>query len=219
MEGAERSREIARRLREAYGMPRRGRDDPGDVLIRTVLSQNTSDVNSHRAFARLEEAFPTMEDLSSADLSDIEDAIRVGGLYERKARIIRDLAGILAGSPVDMASMGSAEAREYLRSLGGVGPKTASCVLLFALGRDVLPVDTHVYRLARRLGLVSEGTPIGRAEEELESFVPEEVRYEIHINLIRHGRSVCRPSSPKCNECVLLDLCPYGISHIKGTRS
>jgi endonuclease-3 len=160
-----------------------------------------------------------MEDLSSADLSDIEDAIRVGGLYERKARIIRDLAGILAGSPVDMASMGSAEAREYLRSLGGVGPKTASCVLLFALGRDVLPVDTHVYRLARRLGLVSEGTPIGRAEEELESFVPEEVRYEIHINLIRHGRSVCRPSRPKCNECVLLDLCPYGISHIKGTRS
>jgi endonuclease-3 len=219
MEGAERSREIARRLREAYGMPRRGRDDPGDVLIRTVLSQNTSDVNSHRAFARLKEAFPTMEDLSSADLSDIEDAIRVGGLYERKARIIRDLAGILAGSPVDMASMGSAEAREYLRSLGGVGPKTASCVLLFALGRDVLPVDTHVYRLARRLGLVSEGTPIGRAEEELESFVPEEVRYEIHINLIRHGRSVCRPSRPKCNECVLLDLCPYGISHIKGTRS
>ncbi len=219
MEGAERSREIARRLREAYGMPRRGRDDPGDVLIRTVLSQNTSDINSHRAFARLKEAFPTMEDLSSADLSDIEDAIRVGGLYERKARIIRNLAGVLAGRPVEMASMGNAEARQYLRSFEGVGPKTASCVLLFALGRDVLPVDTHVYRLSRRLGLVSEGTPMDRAEEELESFVPEEVRYEIHINLIRHGRKVCRPSNPKCGGCVLLDLCPHGTSRLKGTRS
>ena len=94
--------------------------------------------------------------------------------------------------------------------LPGVGPKTASCVLLFALGRDVLPVDTHVYRLTKRLGLLGEGTPIDRAEDELESFVPENVRYDIHINLIRHGRMICRPSNPKCGDCILLDLCPYG---------
>jgi endonuclease-3 len=210
MEGAERSREIARRLRRAYGMPRRARDDPGDVLIRTVLSQNTSDVNSHRAFHRLKEAFPTMEEISAASLSDIEEAIRVGGLHQRKARIVRDLARILTGSQVDMAAMPNGEARGYLRSLEGVGPKTASCVLLFALGRDVLPVDTHVYRLTKRLGLLGEGTPIDRAEDELESFVPENVRYDIHINLIRHGRMICRPSNPKCGDCILLDLCPYG---------
>lgn len=207
------SEEIGRRLRKVYGPRSRRRDDPGDVLINTVLSQNTSDNNSHRAFARLKDRFTTMREVASAELRDIENAIKVGGLYRRKARIIRNLAReLLKGVPLE--EMGDSEAREYLRSLDGVGPKTASCVLLFGLGRDVLPVDTHVYRLSRRIGLIKGDLPIEKADAELEKFVPPAIRYQFHLDLIEHGRRVCRPAKPRCDLCVIADLCQY-----RGSRS
>ena len=204
------SEEVARRLADLYGPRPRGRDDPFDSLVRTVLSQNTTDVNSHRAFGELKRRFPTAADLAKADLGEIEDSIRVGGLYQKKAVVIRELAGKFSGEAIDLERMGDSEARDFLKSLEGVGSKTASCVLLFALGRDVLPVDTHVFRLTRRIGLLGGGTSIDRADEELESFVPAGLRYDLHLNLIMHGRRVCRPKNPRCGDCVLLDLCRHG---------
>jgi endonuclease-3 len=154
--------------------------------------------------------FPALPELASAQASEIEDAIRVGGLYVRKARIIRQIARRALQEPVSLDEMDNERAREYLKSLDGVGSKTASCVLLFALGREVFPVDTHVFRLTKRLGLLDEAVPFDRADEALEEFVPGGIRYDLHINLIQHGRGVCRPSRPRCRGCVLLDLCPHG---------
>jgi len=210
MEREELSREVARRLSGIYTPGPRRVSDPFDSLVRTVLSQNTTDLNSLRAFEELKRRFPTVEGLASAELGEIEDSIRVGGLYQRKAVVIRNLAREFAGGEIDLKKMGDAQARAFLRSLDGVGPKTAACVLLFSLGRDVLPVDTHVYRLARRIGLLCEGVPIDRADEELESFVPAGLRHDLHLNLIEHGRSVCRPRNPGCPGCVLLDICREG---------
>jgi endonuclease-3 len=210
MDLRELSGEIAARLVKLYGQRKRGRDDPVDSLIRTVLSQNTTDVNSHRAFAQLKERFPSLVELARADLEEIEDSIKIGGLFRKKAVIIRDLARRFVDEDMVLENLDDAAARSYLKSLEGVGSKTASCVLLFALGRDVLPVDTHVFRLTRRIGLLDEKIPVDRADEELEKYVPAGLRHDLHLNLIQHGRMVCRPGNPRCGECVLLDLCRYG---------
>ncbi len=212
MKDSKRVREIARRLRKLYGQRSRDREDVGDVLIRTVLSQNTSDINSGRAFRRLKDRYPTIEELAKAEVEDIEKAIEPGGLYRRKARIISSLASELKEQEPELESMSNSRAREYLKSLKGVGPKTASCVLLFGLGRDVLPVDTHVYRLSQRIGLIDESVPRKRAGEELEKLVPPEIRYQLHLDLIAHGRKVCRPRNPRCESCVIQDLCDFGSS-------
>lgn len=210
MDGKELSEEVAGRLTKLYGRRKRGRDDPVDSLIKTVLSQNTTDTNSRRAFEELKKRFPTLAELAGADLEDIEDSIRIGGLFRKKAVIIRDLAGRFVDEETVLEDLENEAARRYLKSLEGVGSKTASCVLLFALGRDVLPVDTHVFRLTRRIGLLDEKIPIERADEELEKFVPTGIRHDLHLNLIQHGRKVCRPRNPRCGECVLLELCRYG---------
>lgn len=212
------SEEIASRLRSAYGPRRRRREDPIDVLLRTVLSQNTSDANSDRAFAKLKARLPTVKDLASASLVDIRRAIRVGGLYRRKARVIRNLSRELVRRGLPLEGLDDQQARSYLRSLEGVGPKTASCVLLFGLGRDVMPVDTHVYRLSRRIGLLDEEVPIDRADLELEKVVPPKVRYHLHLDLIEHGRRVCRPARPRCDICVIADLCNHAKSRGTGER-
>ncbi len=210
--------EIAARLRSAYGLRRRRREDPNDVLLRTVLSQNTSDANSDRAFANLKARFPALEDLASARLVDIRRAIRVGGLYKRKARVIRNLSRELGKGGLAIDGMDDRQARSYLRSLEGVGPKTAACVLLFGMGKDVMPVDTHVYRLSRRIGLLDENVPFERADLELEKVVPPKIRYHLHLDLIEHGRRVCRPARPRCDVCVIVDLCNYAKSRgiVKG---
>jgi endonuclease-3 len=209
------SEEIARRLRSAYGPRKRRREDPTDVLLRTVLSQNTSDANSDRAFAILKARFPTPKDLASASLADIRRAIRVGGLYKRKARVIRNLSRELVRRGLALEGMDDQQARSHLRSLEGVGPKTAACVLLFGLGRDVMPVDTHVYRLSRRIGLLDEKVPIDRADLELEKIVPPKIRYHLHLDLIEHGRKVCRPARPRCGICLIADLC--NCAKLRGT--
>ncbi len=202
-------KEIAKRLSKAYGPRQRNLDDPFDVLIRTILSQNTSDTNSHRAFRQLKKRFPTSSDLASAPVHEIEEAIRTGGLYQRKARVIKSVARAIQDRGVDLNNMDPSQAYRFLTSLQGVGPKTAGCVLLFGLGIDVLPVDTHVYRVSRRLGLIGQ-VPRERAQAELEQFVPPEIRYELHLLIIEHGRRVCKAQRPSCDRCVLVDLCPYG---------
>ncbi len=218
MDWPSRLEKIASRLRSAYGPRQRKRDDPIDVLLRTVLSQNTSDANSDRAFANLKSRFPTLEDLASASLAEIRRAIKVGGLQKRKARVIRNLSRQLAKRGLALEGLDDQRARRYLRSLEGVGPKTASCVLLFGLGRDVMPVDTHVYRLSRRIGLLDQNVPVHRAELELERVVPPKMRYHLHLDLIEHGRKVCRPARPRCDACLIADLCDYARSEASGKR-
>lgn len=206
--------EVVRRLAEAYGNPpHRLRRDPASELIYTILSQNTSDVNSKRAFQRLMNAFGSSEGLAAAPVDEIAEAIWLGGLARVKApRLKAVLEGILKerGS-LDLSflqDMPIAEAKAWLRRLPGVGPKTAACVLLFSLGRPVLPVDTHVYRVARRLGLIEQRVPVEQAHELLEAMLLPEDVYSFHMNMVRHGREVCRAQHPRCPACVLRDICP-----------
>ena len=198
-----------------YGEPRWcSRADPLSELIGTILSQNTSDVNSGRAFAALQAAFPTWQQVLDAPAQVVIEAIRSGGLAAIKGpRIQKVLAtiaeergelnlGFLDALPVD-------QARQWLLSLEGVGAKTAACVLLFSLGKPVIPVDTHVHRLARRLGLVEARATPEETEGILESLVLPEARYAFHMNLIAHGRRVCKAQSPRCEECVLACACAF----------
>jgi endonuclease-3 len=193
--------------------------DPLSELIATILSQNTSDVNSHRAFESLLSTFGNWEEVAKADVEDIERAIKSGGLARIKAvRIKNILQEILEErSSLDLAFLGSLPidgAKSWLRKLPGVGPKTVGCVLLFSLGRPVLPVDTHVYRVARRLGLISNNVSVERAHELLGDIVPPADVYHFHMNMVEHGRRVCKSQRPKCSICVLRGVCAW-----KGSNS
>ena len=206
--------QVLRLLRKEYG-PRKWQpgQDPLSSLIATVLSQNTSDVNSHRAFAALVNRFGTWESVATADVNELAQAIRAGGLAEIKARRIKlilheiqEKRGRLDLSFLD--DVGLAEAKAWLRRLPGVGPKTAGCVLLFSLGKPAMPVDTHVFRVAKRLGLVGARVSVEKAHEILESLVPPKNVYEFHILMVEHGRRACKAQRPRCTVCVLRGLCP-----------
>jgi endonuclease-3 len=178
-----------------------------------VLSQNTSDVNRDRAYAALRERFPTWEALAGAPASKVADAIRPGGLANTKApRILAILREILdRDGSLDMGWMKRApdpEVRDYLVSLPGVGPKTAACVLAFSLGRPALPVDTHVHRVAKRLGFIPPKLGAAPAHQVMEELVPAKLRVSMHVGLIRLGRQICKPGRPLCEACPLQDLCP-----------
>lgn len=206
---------ILDRLRDDQGEPaRQSSGDPVTGLIGTILSQSTTDINSERALADLQAAFPDWDAVADADVSDLADAIRSGGLADQKAltiqralRAIRERAGSI--TPHFLDDLDDDEAMEFLTSIKGVGQKTAACVLLFDLERDVLPVDTHVHRVTRRLGLVPDNATANRAQDLLEEIIPPEDRYAAHVLFIRHGRRVCRARAPRCPDCVWLDLCEY----------
>jgi endonuclease-3 len=208
--------EILSRLTAIYGTPQwRPHGDVTGELVLTLLSQNTSDTNSGRAFARLLQRFPDWQAVVEAPLPEIEDAIRPGGLAPTKApRLKAMLLKINERSGgFDLSflrEMPLEESREWLRSLPAVGPKTAACVLLFALGQPALPVDTHVYRVAVRLGLVPAKDTPEKAQDRLEALVPPEDHYLFHIMLIRHGRHTCAARNPACQRCPLLSGCPAG---------
>ena len=207
-------RTIHGRLAKAFGSleaPRR--EDPLDELILTVLSQHTSDVNSLRAFEALRVRFPTWDAVARAPDAAVADAIRLGGLANVKAPRIKSILREIRAreGSYDLAWMSDApdaEVRDYLRSLPGVGPKTAAVVLAFSLGRDVLPVDTHVHRVAGRLGLVPAKTSAEKANDLLDELVPAGLRIELHVAFIRLGREICKAQAPRCGMCPLADLCP-----------
>jgi endonuclease III len=214
-------RKIHRRLGRAFGPldpPRRL--DPLEELVLTVLSQNTSDLNRDRAYSAMRARYPTWERLAEARERDLAAAIRSGGLANTKApRILAILREIQArqGS-LDLGWMREAsddEVTEYLTSLPGVGPKTAACVLAFSLDRPALPVDTHVHRVATRLGFLPPGTPAGRAHILMAELVPSRLRVSMHVGLIRLGRAQCRAGVPRCEVCPLRDLCPTAPKYLR----
>jgi endonuclease-3 len=188
--------------------------DPLDELILTVLSQHTSDLNAERAFADLRAAFPGgWEEVVRAPSERVADAIRTGGLANTKAPRIQEILREVrrredAFDLTSLASMTDGAARDYLTSLPGIGPKTAAVVLSFALGRDALPVDTHVHRVSRRLGLIPPKTSAERADRLLHALVPDGMRTSLHVALIRLGREICRAPLPRCPVCPLNDVCP-----------
>jgi endonuclease-3 len=206
--------EIVQRLDDAYGtLPFRPHGDATAELILTVLSQNTSDSNSGRAFIRLLNEFDDWGAIANGSVKKIERAIQPGGLAPTKAprirAILREVYARQRSFDVSfLRDLPLEEAREWLTSLPGVGPKTAACVLLFALGRPALPVDTHVHRVAKRLGLVPEKSTAEQAHHLLEAMVVPDDVYAFHIHLIKHGRRTCHAQRPKCAECVLRDRCP-----------
>jgi endonuclease-3 len=207
-------RDVHRRLARRFGPLDPGRRlQPLEELVLTILSQNTSDLNSGRAFDALRARYPTWEELAEADPEEVAATIRMGGLANVKApRILAVLEEIRRreGS-LDlswMATAGSDRVREYLTSLPGVGPKTAACVLAFSLGRPALPVDTHVLRVARRLGFLPDRADAVRAHDLMEELVPSRLRVGMHVGLIRLGREVCRAGRPACEVCPVQDLCP-----------
>jgi endonuclease III len=205
---------IADRLAAAYGRPRRRRGDPLDVLVETVLSQNTSDRNSSRAFRSLKAAFPTWPGVASARRTSVERAIRVGGLARTKSGRIQALLAALRAregsySLAALRRQDPARAAARLAGLPGVGPKTRACVLLFACGHPAFPVDTHVHRIVRRLGLVDGRAGAAAAQALLEPEVPAGRALDLHLNLIRLGREVCRPRAPRCASCALRRSCPF----------
>jgi endonuclease-3 len=203
-------------LVRAYGRPpRQARGDPLDGLIGTILSQNTTSANSRAAFGELKRRFPTWRRCLAAPTSAVVGAIRSAGLahirgpriQEVLAQIEREQGRLSLDSLHDMAPR---RAFEYLQTLPGVGPKTAACVLLFSCRKQVFPVDTHVARIARRLGWVPEAASPDPIQERLEPAVPAGLRYALHVNLIAHGRARCHPREPECGGCPLLEHCPTG---------
>ena len=202
---------IRDRLRERYGRPRnRPHGDPVHELVLTILSQNTSDSNRDVAYERLRERFEGWEGVRDAPLAEVEEAIRPGGLAPTKAPRIQEALRVI-DAEFDLDWLRDApreEAIGYLLGLPGVGRKTAACVLIFSFDRPEVPVDTHVHRVGGRLGLFPEGAPLPLAHDEMRAITPPEDAYELHINLITHGRRVCRPR-PRCGECRLRRMCPY----------
>lgn len=205
---------IHQRLLSVYGDPPRPERDPLAVLVSTILSQNTNDTNRDRAYERMRARFPTWEAVRDAPLADLIEAIRPAGLAPTKApRIQEALRRITAErgklSLDFLADMPLEEARAWLLSIPGVGPKTAAIVLLFAFGRPAFPVDTHIHRVARRLGLIPPRATREQAHVLLEQLIPPNLYYPLHLNLIALGRDVCHPRNPECARCVLRDDCAF----------
>ncbi len=206
--------EVHQRLLEAYGEPEHHRMDAVSEMVNTILSQNTNDRLRDIAFNRLRERFPTWEKVRDAPVGEIEDAIRIAGLGKQKSVRIKEALQRLTEERGDISleflqEMPVEDARKWLTSFNGIGPKTAAIVLLFSLDMPAFPVDTHVHRVSRRLGLIGPKVNREKAHRILEKLVPPELYYAFHLNLIRHGREVCSARKPKCEICVLRDLCDY----------
>ncbi|HWX39732.1 MAG TPA: endonuclease III [Blastocatellia bacterium] len=216
---------IIRNLKATFGAPKPERElDPLDVLVETILSQATSDTNSRRAYQKLKERFPAWESVRTARVTSIEAAIRSGGLAKQKSARIKSLLNEVRDrlGSLDLGFLRTApvrEAKDFLGSFKGVGPKTVACTLLFACNRPVFPVDTHIMRIGRRLSLIPARCSDEEAHRIMGELVPARRCYEVHINLIRHGRRICRPQNPLCEQCCLIDYCDYYRTTVARTSS
>ena len=207
-----------------YGEPKNLPDyDPLGGLVGTILSQHTSDINSGRAYQQLIDTFPTWEEVRDAPTHEVATAIRSGGLANIKAPRIQD--ALLTLTEEQQAQGGTKtlaeylydelvkrtpeEALRYLRRIPGIGPKTAACVLMFHLDQPAFPIDTHVLRTTKRLGLIGSNVSADTAHALFAKVIPPEWVYPLHVNLIRHGRQVCHAQRPDCARCPLYGQCAF----------
>ena len=189
------------------------RYDPASELVYTILSQHTSDINSERAFNALMKRFGSLAEVADAPESEIEDAIRAGGLARVKAprikAVLRQVFDEVGSYDLSfLAEMPLQEAKAWLKRLPGIGPKTAAIILCFSLGMPAMPVDTHIYRVSKRLGMIGAKINAAKAHDILEAMVPPDDVFAFHLYLIRHGRQVCKALRPRCEGCVLSEVCP-----------
>ncbi len=195
-------------LKKEFGIPDVRRLHPLEELVLTILSQNTSDRNRDAAWKRLEKKFPKIESIMEADISEIEEAIKPAGLNRQKAKRIKEALQLIKNrfGKLDITLRGH-ELYDFLRSINGVGPKTAAVVALFSYGEPFFPVDTHIFRVSNRIPLAQEKTR-EKVQEKLTEIIPDRLKMEFHLLLIELGRKYCRPK-PKCSICPLKNLCSY----------
>jgi endonuclease-3 len=206
---------VQQRLIEFYGKPTWHNPlPPLDELVSTILSQSTNDTNRDRAFQALRQRFPTWEAVRDAETSEVIEAIRIAGLANQKGpriqQVLREITAERGELDLDfLKDIPAEQAREWLEKFKGVGPKTAAIVLLFSLGKPAFPVDTHIYRVTGRLGLLPEKMTVEQAHPYLASLFPAEAYYDTHLNIIQLGREVCQARQPNCSHCPLNDVCAY----------
>lgn len=205
---------VVHRLRRVYGKvhPAEYRGRPLDELVLTILSQNTTDANAQRAYHSLKRRFSSWHAVAESRLKAIEAAIHCGGLARKKAAAIRNVLRTIRAregrlSLARLSRVSTQEAYAYLVSLRGVGPKTASCVLLFGFGKPAFPVDTHIFRVAKRLGWIRKGIIREKAAEILGKLIPDDIVMQLHLYLVWHGREVCHSALPACQRCVISSIC------------
>lgn len=209
------------RLRRRFGTPQpESHQAPLDEVVFTILSQNTTDTNRDRAWAGLWQRFDSWEEIANARVDKIAGAIKVGGLHKVKAArikaILRQIERERGGFDLDhLEGLDIEQARRELKKYKGVGEKSINCILLFSLGHPAFPVDTHVHRILRRLGII-ESRDLAKANRDVQQYVPDEIAYPLHMNVIRYGREVCQAQRPKCWSCDIEDLCGYENKNLEG---
>jgi endonuclease-3 len=208
-----RVRKITLLLEKQYGVPRRkSLGNPLDILIETILSQNTHDQNRDKAYQGLKARFPRWEDALEGKTKSIVSAIQPGGLAEQKARCIREILHWIKKREgrLNLSFLKEMDSEEIWKTMGvlkGIGPKTLHCLLLFGLGREAFPVDTHILRIGKRLGFIPERMDAEKAHFWMIHLIPKEKSLSLHLNLIRLGRSICKARKPLCDICFLKDGC------------
>ena len=211
---------IVQNLENTFGEPKLPRkSDALAMLIEVILSQATSDANSRRTYQNLRKRFVNWETVLAAERGEVADAIRLGGLANQKTKVIKDLLRQLKEKRGKLSlrfveKMSDDEARDYLQTFRGIGPKTVACTLLFALHKEVFPLDTHIFRVFKRMGVLPEKISDQKAHCFLDELVPAGKFYSLHVNLIRLGRKICRPREPLCEQCPLIEYCDYGLTQL-----
>ena len=206
---------ISDTLEHLLGVPKwDGTEDVLECLILTILSQNTTDVSRDKGYAQLREKFPTWEDVLQSDVNAIEETIKIVGLGKQKSETIKNFLSWLKSEYNDLSlefihDMKTEDALEFLVQHKGIGIKTASVTLSFACGREVFPVDTHILRITKRLGLISQNCSAEKAHLELPTLIPKGKTYPFHMNLIYFGRQICNARKPLCDKCPLTQHCLY----------
>ena len=206
---------VAAALTQVYGQLDWTRNQDGmDELVSCILSQNTNDINRDRAFDRLKERYPDWESVRFADLDELIDVVRPAGLANQKAPRIQEALGVIHERAGDynidfLEDMPLEDARKWLVSLKGIGPKTAAIVLCFAYNRPAFPVDTHIYRVGKRIGFLPAKISANDAHPVMEAIAPPDDYYQFHIQLIQHGRDTCHARKPACDRCAITAHCDF----------
>jgi endonuclease-3 len=223
MDEEEKIRELNRRLKERYGPPPEPSEEKSsiDYLVETILSQNTNDINRDKAFKQLKERYDSWEDVENAEYEELVDTIRIAGLGPTKAERIQEALRIVREDQEEYSleflnDMSVDDAKDWLTKIPGVGPKTAAIILCFYFKKPVFPVDTHVHRISKRLGLIPRNAGRTKAHNILEEKVPDDIKYELHRLMIEYGRDTAKARNPDCENCIWPEECDYYQNVYKG---